>query len=139
MFLQPHITLHVCTPLQTISNTVANLQENQAVFRIFIALLRFSFESPSYNAAMNKISTAVLSCNESTCRVALDLHLLHASQQTYLICGNPLLHGFEHPTIVTLHAQVFEQLCHTVGILQVAVTGEVCCYTLKHNLYCYTL
>jgi hypothetical protein len=27
---------------------LANLQENQAVFRIFITLLRFSFESSSY-------------------------------------------------------------------------------------------
>jgi hypothetical protein len=27
---------------------VVNLQDNRAVFRIFIALLRFSFDSPSY-------------------------------------------------------------------------------------------
>jgi len=27
---------------------VVNLQENRAVFRIFMALLRFSFDSPSY-------------------------------------------------------------------------------------------
>jgi len=27
---------------------VVNLQDNQAVFRIFIALLRFSFDSPMY-------------------------------------------------------------------------------------------
>jgi hypothetical protein len=38
---------HLSATLQTMSNTVANLQENRAVFRIFIALLRFSFESPS--------------------------------------------------------------------------------------------
>jgi hypothetical protein len=40
---------HLLTTLQTMSNTVANLQENRAVFRIFIALLRFLFESPSYS------------------------------------------------------------------------------------------
>jgi hypothetical protein len=34
--------------LQTISITVVNLQNNWAAFRIFIALLRFSFDSPSY-------------------------------------------------------------------------------------------
>jgi hypothetical protein len=30
------------------SITVINLQDNQAVFRIFIALLSFSFDSPSF-------------------------------------------------------------------------------------------
>jgi len=30
------------------SITVANLQDNQVVFRIFITLLRFSFDSPMY-------------------------------------------------------------------------------------------
>jgi len=30
------------------SITVVNLQDNQAVFRIFITLLRFSFDSPLY-------------------------------------------------------------------------------------------
>jgi hypothetical protein len=35
--------------LQTMSITVVNLQDNRAVFRIFIALLRFSFDSPSDN------------------------------------------------------------------------------------------
>jgi len=29
------------------NNIVVNLQDNRAVFRIFIALLKFSFESPS--------------------------------------------------------------------------------------------
>ena len=33
--------------LQTRSVIVVNLQDNRAVFRIFMALLRFSFESPS--------------------------------------------------------------------------------------------
>ena len=31
---------------------VVNLQDNRAVFRIFIALLRFPFDSPSYNNAV---------------------------------------------------------------------------------------
>jgi len=30
------------------SNTVVNLQDSRAVFQIFIALVRFSFDSPSY-------------------------------------------------------------------------------------------
>ena len=32
------------------SITVVNLQDNRAVFRIFIALLRFSFDFPSYKS-----------------------------------------------------------------------------------------
>jgi len=40
---------HLSATLQTISITVVNLQDDRAVFRIFIALLRFSFDSPSYN------------------------------------------------------------------------------------------
>jgi len=85
-----------------------------------------------YNAAINKLSTPVLNYNDSIC---LDLLLLHTSQQIYLIRANPLLHSLEHPTIISLHALVFEQLRHPVGIFQGAVTGEVCCYTLKHKLY----
>jgi hypothetical protein len=34
--------------LQTMRITVVNLKDNRAEFRIFIALLRFSFDSPSY-------------------------------------------------------------------------------------------
>jgi len=30
------------------SNAVVNLQDNRAVFRIFIALINFPFDSPSY-------------------------------------------------------------------------------------------
>ena len=40
---------HMSTTLQTMSITIVNLQDNRAVFRIFIALLKFSFDSPSYN------------------------------------------------------------------------------------------
>jgi len=39
---------HLSVTLQPMSNIVVNLQDNRAVFLIFIALLRFSFESPSY-------------------------------------------------------------------------------------------
>jgi len=42
----PHC--HLSATLQTMGSTVVKLQDNRAVFRIFIALLRFSFESPSY-------------------------------------------------------------------------------------------
>jgi len=43
-----HCTATFLVTLQTMSITVVNLQDNRAVFRIFIALLRFSFGSPSY-------------------------------------------------------------------------------------------
>ena len=39
---------HLSATLQTMSIIVVNLQDNRDVFRIFIALLRFSFDSPSY-------------------------------------------------------------------------------------------
>ena len=39
---------HLSATLQTISITVANLQDNWTGFRNFIALLKFSFDSPSY-------------------------------------------------------------------------------------------
>jgi hypothetical protein len=39
---------HLSATLQTTSNTVANLHKNRAVCRIFIALLRFSFESRTW-------------------------------------------------------------------------------------------
>jgi len=39
---------HLSATLQTMSVNVVNLQNNRAVFRIFIAPLRFSFDSPPY-------------------------------------------------------------------------------------------
>jgi len=39
------------------SITVVNLHDNRAVFRIFIALLRFSFDSPSYLHDERKYTT----------------------------------------------------------------------------------
>jgi len=39
---------HLSATLQTISITVVNLQNSQAVYQIFIALLRLSFDSPLY-------------------------------------------------------------------------------------------
>jgi len=44
----PALYCHLSVTLQTISITVVNLHDNRAVFQIFITLLRFSFESPSY-------------------------------------------------------------------------------------------
>ena len=44
----PPLYCHLSATLQTMSITVTNLQDNRAVFRIFITLLRFSFDSPSY-------------------------------------------------------------------------------------------
>jgi len=39
---------HLSATLQTTSIIIVNSQDNWAVFRIFIARLRFSFDSPSY-------------------------------------------------------------------------------------------
>jgi len=39
---------HLSATLQTISIIIVNLQDNRIVFRIFTALLRFSFDSPTY-------------------------------------------------------------------------------------------
>jgi hypothetical protein len=54
--LRSCIVLPLSATLQTMSNTVANLQDNQTVFRIFIALLRFSFDFPSY-ITITKLNT----------------------------------------------------------------------------------
>jgi len=43
----PALYYHLSATLQPMSNAVVNLQDNQVVFRISIALLRFSFDSPS--------------------------------------------------------------------------------------------
>jgi len=46
-----YIPASYCHPsaiLQTMSIIVVNLQDNRPVFRIFITLLKFSFDSPSY-------------------------------------------------------------------------------------------
>ena len=40
---------HLSSTLQTMSIIVVNLQDNRAVFRIFITLLRYLFDSPSYH------------------------------------------------------------------------------------------
>ena len=39
---------HLSATLQTMSIIFVNLQDNRALFRLYIALLRFSFDSPSY-------------------------------------------------------------------------------------------
>ena len=41
---------HLSATLQTISINVANLRDNRGVVRIFIALLRFSFDCPSHTS-----------------------------------------------------------------------------------------
>jgi hypothetical protein len=40
---------HLSATLHTMSIIIVNLQDKRAVFSIFIALLKFSFESPSYH------------------------------------------------------------------------------------------
>jgi len=46
---------HLSATLQTMSIIVVNLQDNRAVFRIVIALLRFSFDSPSYHIIYHRL------------------------------------------------------------------------------------
>jgi hypothetical protein len=48
LLLRRLVAFHMSATLQTMSITVVNLQDNRAVFRIFIALLKFSLDSPSY-------------------------------------------------------------------------------------------
>jgi hypothetical protein len=45
-FCVPASYCHLPATLQTMSIIVVNLQDNRAVFRIFIAILRFSFDCP---------------------------------------------------------------------------------------------
>ena len=45
----PASHFHLSATLQTTSIIVVNLKDNRTVLRIFIALLRFLFHSPSYN------------------------------------------------------------------------------------------
>jgi hypothetical protein len=47
-FCVPAPYCHLSATLQTMSIIIVKLRYNWAAFRIFIALLRFSFESPSY-------------------------------------------------------------------------------------------
>ena len=48
---------------------VVNLQDNRAVFRIFIALLRFSFDPPSY--LQNKVSKKINQLSQTIIQVML--------------------------------------------------------------------
>jgi len=48
LYCVPASYCHLSATLQTISNSVANFQENRAVFRFFVALLKFLFEPPTY-------------------------------------------------------------------------------------------
>jgi len=43
----PALYCHLSATLQTMCTIVVNLHDNRAVVRIFIALLQFSFDSPS--------------------------------------------------------------------------------------------
>jgi hypothetical protein len=70
---------HLSATLQTMSNSVANLQENRAVFRIFIALLKFLFESPSYIqfTIMYLLCTALHKLQAFlTCDIFISTHVL---------------------------------------------------------------
>ena len=53
---------HLSATLQIMSIIVVNLQENRTVFRIFIVLFRFSFDSPSYIDI--SLTRSLLSCGK---------------------------------------------------------------------------
>jgi hypothetical protein len=48
LYCIPAVYCHLSATLQTMNIIVVNLQDNRAVFQIFIALIRFSLDSPSY-------------------------------------------------------------------------------------------
>ena len=58
---------HLSVTLQTMSIIVVNLQDNRAVFGIFIALLRFSFDSPSYIFIQTALPTLEHRSDTATC------------------------------------------------------------------------
>jgi hypothetical protein len=79
---------HMSATLQTMSITVVNLQDNRAVFRIFIVLLRFSFDSPSYVQEVVTVTAYfILKCTKVTSRLGWQLVPL------YFI---PMMTGVEH-------------------------------------------
>jgi hypothetical protein len=51
---------HLSAILQTISIIPVNLQDNRAVFRIFISLLRFSFDSTLYVLKYNTVQVMII-------------------------------------------------------------------------------
>jgi hypothetical protein len=80
---------HLSANLQNTPIIVVNLQDNLAVFRIFIALLRFSFDCPSYNVYLCGLCAGVLwsrllcfpaeyiHSETSTCCVRLSLNKMY--------------------------------------------------------------
>jgi hypothetical protein len=57
---------HLSTTLQTMSIVVVNLQDNRPVFRIFIALLKFSFDCPSYIPFLKRFFVCVKERHQET-------------------------------------------------------------------------
>jgi hypothetical protein len=60
---------HLSATLHTMSIIIVNLQDKRAVVWIFIALLRFSFESPSYISKLITLDHTLLSLNPDTVNV----------------------------------------------------------------------
>jgi hypothetical protein len=71
------IVLHSCILLPHVSHssnlsiTFVNLQDNRAVFQIFITLLKFSFDSTLYQIITFEVLTVVLMKTEVFCSVML--------------------------------------------------------------------
>ena len=75
----PASCCHLSATLRTISITVANLHDNRAVFRIVIALLKFSFDSPSDNErwrrTIHQTQSNASSAVSSACSIWLKLFI----------------------------------------------------------------
>ena len=70
------VVLHswiVLPPVGHSSNHVVNLQDNRAVFRFSIALLRLSFDSPSYNVKWLGLVSGMPRCYYS-CTTSKPIH-----------------------------------------------------------------
>ena len=76
---------HLSATLQTMNITAANIQDNRAKFPIFITLLRFSFDSPSYDIFLGLIYYMANTCHLLHFTQILDLCILFDAQIQHLL------------------------------------------------------
>jgi len=91
----PASNCHLSATLQTMSITVVNLKDNRALFQIFIALLRFSFDSPSYIYIYIYIYIYMCVC-VCVCVCARARVLLHWSDAGIfsVVCADTVMNSF---------------------------------------------
>jgi len=78
---------HLPSTLQTISITIVNLQVNRAVFRIFIALLKLSFDSHSYHL-QKKQKNFLIRCATNNFSLCTIFPLTDVNSKTILTLRN---------------------------------------------------